>query len=159
MAYPFGFGLSYATFQYSDLKVQPTVEGFNVRFVLSNNSSIDAEEVAQVYVSRPSSHIERPMKELKGFQRVALKAGERKTIFLAVSYLKNHIFGMFLRRKITFSVHFPQYYPKTESYYVCKISGAKILKNLHIPILFTDYLMDSQSVFSTENTIWIVLET
>ena len=84
MAYPFGFGLSYATFQYSDLKVQPTVEGFNVRFVLSNNSSIDAEEVAQVYVSRPRSHIERPMKELKGFQRVALKAGERKTVTIPV---------------------------------------------------------------------------
>ena len=84
VAYPFGFGLSYATFQYSDLKVQPTAEGFNVQFVLSNNSSVDAEEVAQVYVSRPSSHIERPIKELKGFQRVALKAGERKTVTISV---------------------------------------------------------------------------
>jgi beta-glucosidase len=84
VAYPFGFGLSYATFQYSDLKVQPTVEGFNVQFVLSNNSKVDAEEVAQVYVSRPSSRIERPKKELKGFQRVALKAGERKTVTIPV---------------------------------------------------------------------------
>ena len=84
VAYPFGFGLSYATFQYSDLMVQPTAEGFNVRFVLSNNSSVDAEEVAQVYVSRPSSRIERPIKELKGFQRVALKAGENKTITIPV---------------------------------------------------------------------------
>ncbi|MBP5799958.1 MAG: glycoside hydrolase family 3 C-terminal domain-containing protein [Prevotella sp.] len=84
VAYPFGFGLSYATFQYSDLKVQPTAEGFNVQFVLNNKSSVDAEEVAQVYVSRPSSHIERPLKELKGFQRVALKAGERKTVTIPV---------------------------------------------------------------------------
>ena len=84
VAYPFGFGLSYATFQYSDLKVQPTAEGYNVQFVLSNNSSTGAEEVAQVYVSRPSSHIERPIKELKGFQRVALKAGERKTVTIPV---------------------------------------------------------------------------
>ena len=84
VAYPFGFGLSYATFQYSDLEVQPTAEGFNVRFALSNDSSVDAEEVAQVYVSRPSSHIERPIKELKGFQRVALKAGERKTVTIPV---------------------------------------------------------------------------
>ena len=84
VAYPFGFGLSYATFLYSDLKVQPTAEGFNVQFVLSNNSSVDAEEVAQVYVSRPSSHIERAIKELKGFQRVALKAGERKTVTIPV---------------------------------------------------------------------------
>ena len=84
VAYPFGFGLSYATFQYSDLEVQPTAEGFNVRFALSNDSSVDAEEVAQVYVSRPSSHIERPIKELKGFRRVALKAGERKTVTIPV---------------------------------------------------------------------------
>ena len=84
VAYPFGFGLSYATFLYSDLKVQPTAEGFNVQFVLSNNSSVDAEEVAQVYVSRPSSHIEHAIKELKGFQRVALKAGERKTVTIPV---------------------------------------------------------------------------
>ena len=84
VAYPFGFGLSYATFQYSDLEVQPTAEGFNVRFVLTNSSALDAEEVAQVYVSRPSSHIDRPIKELKGFQRVALKAGERKTVTIPV---------------------------------------------------------------------------
>ncbi len=84
VAYPFGFGLSYATFQYSNLKVQPTAEGFNVQFELSNQSAVDAEEVAQVYVSRPSSRIERPTKELKGFQRVALKAGEGKTITIPV---------------------------------------------------------------------------
>ena len=84
VAYPFGFGLSYASFQYSDLQVEPTAEGFDVRFVLSNTSTVDAEEVAQVYVSRPSAHIERPLKELKGFQRVALKAGERKTVTIPV---------------------------------------------------------------------------
>ena len=55
-----------------------------MRFVLSNTSTVDAEEVAQVYVSRPSAHIERPLKELKGFQRVALKAGEHKTVTIPV---------------------------------------------------------------------------
>ncbi|MBO4825873.1 MAG: glycoside hydrolase family 3 C-terminal domain-containing protein [Prevotella sp.] len=84
VAYPFGHGLSYAQFQYSDLDVQPTADGFNVRFALTNTSAIDAEEVAQVYVSRPDSHLERPVKELKGFQRVLLKAGERKTITIPV---------------------------------------------------------------------------
>ena len=84
VAYPFGFGLSYAQFQYSDLKVHPTVEGFDVRFTLANTSAMDAEEVAQVYVSRPASRIERPIKELKGFQRIALKAGERKTITIPI---------------------------------------------------------------------------
>ena len=55
-----------------------------MQFVLSNNSKVDAEEVAQIYVSRPTSRIERPKKELKGFQRVALKAGERKTVTIPV---------------------------------------------------------------------------
>ena len=84
VAYPFGYGLSYVKFDYSDLKVVPTLEGFDISFALKNSSATDAEEVAQVYVSRPSSHIERPVKELKGFQRIALKAGERKIITIPV---------------------------------------------------------------------------
>ena len=84
VAYPFGLGLSYAQFVYSNLEVQPTSEGFDVKFDLANTSAVDAEEVAQVYVSRPSSKIERPVKELKGFQRIALKAGERRTVTIPV---------------------------------------------------------------------------
>ncbi len=84
VAYPFGFGLSYAQFEYSDMKIRHTAEGFDVDFVISNNSAFDAEEVAQVYVSRPKSHVERPVKELKGFKRVALKAGERKNVTISL---------------------------------------------------------------------------
>ncbi len=80
VAYSFGHGLSYAAFQYSDLKVTPTLDGFDVSFTISNTSTFEAEEVAQVYVSRPLSHIERPVKELKGFSRVALKRGASKTV-------------------------------------------------------------------------------
>ncbi len=82
VAYPFGHGLSYAQFQYSNLHVVPTVEGFNVQFTLTNTSAIDAEEVAQVYVMRPESRIARPVKELKGFRRLALKGGEQQTVTL-----------------------------------------------------------------------------
>ncbi len=84
VAYPFGYGLSYAQFQYKDLKIQPTAEGYDVKFTLTNRSERDGEEVAQVYVSRPQSHINRPVKELKGFQRIALKAGEKKDISIPV---------------------------------------------------------------------------
>ena len=83
-AYPFGHGLSYATFEYSDLNVKPTAEGFDVSFKLTNTTNCDAEEVAQVYVSRPASHIKRPVKELKGFRRIALKAGECQTVNIAI---------------------------------------------------------------------------
>ena len=84
VAYPFGHGLSYAKFDYSDIKATPTAKGIEVQFTLANTSDKDAEEVAQVYVSRPLSHIERPVKELKGFQRVALKAGERKVVNITI---------------------------------------------------------------------------
>ena len=82
--YPFGHGLSYAQFQYSDLSLKRTPDGIQVGFVLTNTSDVDAEEVAQVYVSRPESAIERPIKELKGFRRVALKAGERKEVTIPI---------------------------------------------------------------------------
>lgn len=76
-AYPFGFGLSYATFAYSDLNVTTTDDGYDVSFTLSNTSDCDAEEVAQVYVLRT-------IKELKGFSRVALKAGESKVVTIPI---------------------------------------------------------------------------
>ena len=89
VAYPFGFGLSYAKFQYSDLKVETVNGGLEVNFMLTNRSAIDAEEVAQVYISRQNSTISRPVKELKGFHRVALKAGEHQRITIPIhrSYL------------------------------------------------------------------------
>ena len=83
-AYPFGHGLSYATFAYSDMNVMPTAEGLDVSFRLTNTSDCDAEEVTQVYVSRPASHISRPVKELKAFRRVALKAGECQTVNIPI---------------------------------------------------------------------------
>ena len=76
-AYPFGYGLSYATFEYSNLNVKHTAEEFDVSFTLTNTSDRDAEEVAQVYISRL-------IKELKGFRRVALKAGERKVVTIPI---------------------------------------------------------------------------
>lgn len=80
VAYPFGYGLSYANFEYSNLSAIPNAEGIRVEFDLKNNSSFDAEEVAQVYISRKQSTLERPVMELKGFQRVALGKGEQKRV-------------------------------------------------------------------------------
>jgi len=84
VAYPFGFGLSYAQFDYSNLQVISTADGFDVSFVLTNTSDRDAEEVSQVYVSRPESHITRPVKELKGFRRISLKAGQQQLVTIPV---------------------------------------------------------------------------
>lgn len=84
VAYPFGYGLSYASFAYSDLQVVPTADGFDVHFVLTNTSDREAEEVAQVYVARPTSCIERPVKELKAFRRVAVRGGERQSVVIPI---------------------------------------------------------------------------
>lgn len=86
VAYPFGYGLSYAKFEYSDIHVKPTVEGLDVTFTLTNKSRVDAEEVAQVYVSRPDSKIERPKKELKGFCRIALAAGKSEKVTITIDH-------------------------------------------------------------------------
>ena len=69
-------GLSYTTFEYSDLKVTDK----EVMFTLKNTGSMDGAEVAQLYVSKLSSEIFRPAKELKGFRKVFLKVGESKTV-------------------------------------------------------------------------------
>ena len=74
--FPFGFGLSYTTFEYSDLKVSDT----EASFTLKNTGSMDGAEVAQLYVSAKNPSIYRPAKELKGFAKVFLKAGESKTV-------------------------------------------------------------------------------
>lgn len=77
--YPFGYGMSYTSFAYSDL----TVSEGEVSFTLTNTGDRDGAEVAQLYVSCPDSGIYRPRKELKGFQKVFLKAGESRRVTIA----------------------------------------------------------------------------
>jgi len=86
--YAFGFGLSYTSFQYSDLHVSaPRVvsgQAERVSFTVTNDGSRDGDEVVQLYVSHRQSAVERPAQELKGFQRIHLKAGERRTVTLVL---------------------------------------------------------------------------
>ncbi len=74
--FPFGFGLSYTTFEYSSL----TVTEKEASFTLKNTGGMDGAEVAQLYVSKPDGEVFRPAKELKGFAKVFLKAGESKKV-------------------------------------------------------------------------------
>ena len=74
--YPFGFGLSYTEFTFSDLKV----DGTGVSFTVTNTGKADGAEVAQLYVGLPGAKVYRPEKELKGFAKVFLKAGESREV-------------------------------------------------------------------------------
>ncbi|HVT13286.1 MAG TPA: glycoside hydrolase family 3 C-terminal domain-containing protein [Fimbriimonadaceae bacterium] len=79
--FPFGAGLSYATFRYSDYKVETGHKGEAVvRFTITNAGDRQAAEVAQVYVSPEHSLVPRPLKELKGYVRVSLKPGESREV-------------------------------------------------------------------------------
>ena len=77
--FPFGFGLSYTKFEYSNLKVHEN----GVSFEIKNIGDVDGKEVAQLYVGLKSSEVIRPVKELKGFTKVFLKAGESKKVEIA----------------------------------------------------------------------------
>jgi beta-glucosidase len=81
--YPFGYGLSYTSFNYDKLKIADKAkkgEAVTVTARLTNTGKKDGEEVIQLYVSHPDKTNTEPIRALKGFQRIALKAGESKTI-------------------------------------------------------------------------------
>ncbi|MGA8273404.1 MAG: glycoside hydrolase family 3 C-terminal domain-containing protein, partial [Candidatus Sulfotelmatobacter sp.] len=83
--YPFGYGLSYTTFQYSNIAVSPASESstgvrYNVTFDVTNTGQRAGADVAQVYVAETDPKVPRPAKELKGFSRVDLAPGETKHV-------------------------------------------------------------------------------
>ena len=74
--YPFGFGMSYTKFEYSDLEVSEN----GAEFTLTNNGERDGAEVAQLYIGKMDAKVFHPEKELKGFHKVFLKAGESRKV-------------------------------------------------------------------------------
>ena len=91
-AYSFGHGLTYTTFEYSDIAVKPSQNGYNVTFTLSNTGQYDASEVAQVYVGEVNPTVLRPSKELKAYKKVFLKAGESQQVNV---HLPNSAFAFY----------------------------------------------------------------
>ncbi len=87
--YPFGYGLSYTNFSYSDLKLSSTSlkgnEKLTATVTLTNNGMKDGKEVVQLYIRDLVGSITRPVKELKGFQKIFLKAGESKTVSFTIT--------------------------------------------------------------------------
>ncbi len=82
--FPFGYGLSYTTFKYGNLKITPVSfsgdEPVTVSFDITNTGKREGAEIGEVYVSDGHSKIERPVKELKGFGKVDLRPGQTKTV-------------------------------------------------------------------------------
>jgi beta-glucosidase len=78
--FPFGFGLSYTTFEYSDLQIVRDSREFVVSFSVKNTGKVAGAEVAQVYVTDDECSVIRPEKELKGFDKVYLEPGQTKVV-------------------------------------------------------------------------------
>ena len=82
--YEFGYGLSYAQFAYSDIEVSQAEFGLDeeirIQAVVRNDGAVEAEEVVQLYVRDLVGNVTRPVRELKGFQRIRLQPGERRTV-------------------------------------------------------------------------------
>jgi beta-glucosidase len=86
--YPFGYGLSYTTFKYSKLRTSaPSIKSdgsINVSADVTNTGQRDGEEVVQMYVTHLNSMVDRPLKELKGFKRIEVGAGQTRTVTLTL---------------------------------------------------------------------------
>jgi beta-glucosidase len=82
--FPFGFGLSYSTFDYKNLKINKTAfakgEAVQVSVEITNSGNYDGKEVVQLYIHDETASLARPVKELKGFELIGLKKGETKTV-------------------------------------------------------------------------------
>lgn len=78
--YPFGHGLSYTTFSYSDLKINSTNDQVQVTFKLTNTGSVTGREVAQLYIRNLTSAVDMPWQELKGFQKVTLQPSASQVV-------------------------------------------------------------------------------
>lgn len=87
--YPFGYGLSYGKFSYSNLKTSKTKvrkqETFQAEITVTNEGKMESDEVVQLYIQRKDSKIETPLFSLKGFKRVHLKVGESKVVSFSIT--------------------------------------------------------------------------
>ncbi|MFA3783896.1 glycoside hydrolase family 3 C-terminal domain-containing protein [Melioribacteraceae bacterium 4301-Me] len=82
--FPFGFGLSYTTFSYSNIKLNKNENNITVTFELKNTGNLQGEEIAQLYISPINPKLDRPVKELKAFKKISLQPGESKVVEMTI---------------------------------------------------------------------------
>jgi beta-glucosidase len=93
--FPFGYGLSYTTFKYSNLKVTTSAEGYLVEFDVTNTGKMDGAEVAQVYVGYNDKTVPHPVKELKGYDKVTIKKGATHHFAISLPYKELAYYDIF----------------------------------------------------------------
>ncbi len=110
VAFPFGYGLSYTTFAYSNLKLSQNEisdsDSITVSVDITNTGNIEGKEIVQLYIHDLTNAIRRPIKELKGYDKVSLKPGETKTISFSIDY----------RSLAWYNINLKDWYAKTGDY-------------------------------------------
>ncbi len=148
----FGYGLSYTTFKYDNLKVD-IKKGEQLKVYVSvdikNTGDMDGEEVVQLYISAPASNVARPVRELKGFEKVFLKVGERSTVKFE---LNNRTFCYYDIYENKFRIEDSEYkiaIGKSSREMVLeqiiKLSGEKVFKKYTVNSTFGDILKDEKA--------------
>ena len=102
--FPFGYGLSYTTFAYSDIRLDKGVYGkddvMGISFTLTNTGTCEGTEIAQVYVRDLVGSVTRPVKELKAFERITLAPGESRTVTLSLPVSELAFYGLDMVKKV-----------------------------------------------------------
>lgn len=103
--YPFGFGLSYTTFEYKGLNIDAN---YKATVEITNKGKIDAEEVVQLYISSPLAGKGDPIFDLKSFKRIYIKSGDTKTVTFNLSketFLQFNTDGQTVLRKGNYTIY------------------------------------------------------
>ena len=119
VAFPFGYGKSYTTFEYSDLEISESCtngcekEGCNstleVSLTVKNTGSVDGKEIVQIYVGENNPTVERPKKELKGFEKVFVKAGESEKVTIKIAKSELGFYDINAKKFVTNSGEYTVY--------------------------------------------------
>lgn len=101
ICYPFGHGLSYTEFEYSDCAVKFQDDMLRIEFWLENTGEYDGTETVQVYVGNPTAIISRPVKELRAFEKITLNAGQKQKISIDIPAEELGYYNVSLRETVT----------------------------------------------------------
>ncbi len=140
--FPFGHGLSYTTFEYSNIKVTPekaeNIDTVTVSVDVTNTGKVTGKEVVQVYVSQDDPSIVRPLKELKGFKKVELAAGETKTVTIE---LDSSAFAYF-------NTNLHKWYVEPDTYHILVGSSSQDIR------LTADFVCDNDMGYTLLREAW-----
>ncbi len=149
--FPFGYGLSYTSFEYSDIKLSADniadTDTVTVTFKVKNTGDVDGAEIAQLYVKDNESTIYRPEKELKGFKKVFLKAGEEKEVSITLCK----------RAFAYYNVNIHDWHVETGAFTICVGASSRDIKltaeitvNSTVEAVIPDYKATAPAYYSAD---------